>query len=153
MLIELVLMLAAGVGWASLIGNLAARRPRSVVDALKQNRTTLALLVNFAISTGLCWADVPFNFWFWVLIDVAAGLAILNEDNTRDEIAILILYPVAWACYAIGGDVRLYGSSAVVVAQFLLTSPRQEMIAQVRRLFHYLRPPDRADLIVVPRVA
>ena len=148
MFLEAVLWLAAAIGWLSLMVRIGTLRPRTALQALKQNRAAIALLLNFALATALCWSEVPFNFWLWVLIDLAAALAIFNDDMTREEIAINLLFPVAWAAYLIGGEVREWGAAAVVLAQFLLVGLYGEAATSARALWAAHRPSRHADLMV-----
>lgn len=148
MLLEAVLWSAAAIGWLSLMANIGARRPRGAWEALRQNRAAVALLLNFALATTLCWSGVPFNFWLWVLIDVATALAIFNPDMRREEIAINLLFPVGWIAYLIGGEVREWGAAAVVVAQFMLVGVYGEVATKAQSLWAGCRLWRHADLMV-----
>lgn len=102
------------------------------------------LLASLALSTGLDWAQVPFNGAIWVLIDIGVILAILRRGMTHADLAVIALFIPAWAGYLLPDPIRFWLSWSVVVTQFMLTVPKSRPITftTVRRL------KDKADDII-----
>lgn len=87
------------------------------------NRAAIALLASFLICGLLDWSGAQFNFVFWLMMDSAVVLAIIHRTMTYWDVAIIASFIPAWALYLAPDDVRYFGVSVVLVAQFLLTTP------------------------------
>jgi hypothetical protein len=97
------------------------------VSALTGNRTAWALLASVGLCFGFGYAEVPFNFVVWVLIDLAVALTIIRPTMTKADCVILALFIPAWCFYLLPPDTRFWGSFVVVVAQLVLTFPAEAL--------------------------
>jgi hypothetical protein len=94
-----------------------------VVSAITGNRTAWALLASVGLCFAFDYAQVPFNFVVWTLIDLAVVGAIIRPKMTAADCVIIALFVPAWCFYLLPADTRFWGSFVVVVAQLVLTFP------------------------------
>lgn len=133
LLLGAAMWLASGIGLAALVAG---------------NRTAAPLLASFLLASALCWAGVPFNFFFWLVIDVAVILVIARPEMTRADIWIVLLFAPAWALYLMPESPWMWwGTGAVVIAQFMLTVPYARLAAAVKARWRRRRAPRRRDLL------
>ncbi len=116
------------------------------VAARPRNRTPWALLAGVVLCKALDHYGVEFNFLFWWLIDVLVISIIVPIDAgfnirravrhmSRADMSIVLLFPVAWLVYLTPDPWRFYGSTAVVIAQLLLTFPFARFYVRAKENF------------------
>jgi len=103
------------------------------VSVLMGNRTAIPLLASMAFSVALIYAGVPFNFFFWWMIDLAVIFTIICMGMQKREIdmcdfAVIGLFAPAWIAYQMGGEIRFWGSIIVVVMQFAIVFPYRQLM-------------------------
>lgn len=95
----------------------------AVLGAMARNRTAIALLGSVMVCMAMNYAQVPFNFVVWMLIDLVIVLVIIHPKMTKVDCVILALFIPAWCFYLLPADTRFWGTFVVVVAQLTLTFP------------------------------
>lgn len=106
-----------------------------VVSASTGNRTAWALLASVGLCFALSYAQVPFSFILWLMIDLAVVLVIIRPAMTKTDCVIIALFIPAWCFYLLPPDTRFWGSFVVVVAQLVLTFPVEALRAALARLW------------------
>lgn len=103
------------------------------------NATAIPLLISAAIALILDANSVPFNFFFCVGVDLVVSVIICrnlilnHEPVPYNDMLVLALFPTAWTFYVLAdGWLRLWGSTSVVVVQFLLCIPWNRIAAGLR---------------------
>ena len=112
-------------------------------------RSSIPLLLSALLAVAFCRLGVPFNFYFWLVIDCAVIVAIWHEDMTNKDMAIIVLFLPAWINYALtGNEPNFWVSWGIVMAQFGLTLPLEKALSLLRRK-GVAEKPDRFDLLVL----
>lgn len=82
------------------------------------------LIASAALICALTTAEVPFDLFLWVTIDVAVIYAIERTSQVgAAEKAIFALFPPAWVLYHMQPPGWSEAISVIVSLQFLLTVP------------------------------
>jgi hypothetical protein len=98
----------------------AAAVTLGLAAGLRGNRTAWPLLVGALVAHCLAWAGTPFSVKLWVALDLAMMAAIVWAPLSRWAVAILALFPVAWAAYVLPDPCRYMATAGIVSAQFAL---------------------------------
>lgn len=111
----------------------------ALAGAAARNVTAAALLGSFVFSEALCKLGVPFNFVFWVVIDLVVIVFIVRPDMKRRDAAILALFLPIWGFYLLQPEGWSEGVAWLVCVQMLacLPDPRPlgRRIAKFNRTF------------------
>jgi hypothetical protein len=107
----------------------------AVAGTFAGNRTAWALLASVGMCLGLEHFAVPFNFFLWLLIDLAVILIIIRPEMTVADVVVLALFIPAWVSYLLPPEPRFGVSMAVVIAQLALVFPAETVRRGIVRLF------------------
>jgi hypothetical protein len=109
----------------------------AVLGAATRNRTAMALLASVAVCIALSYAQVPFNFVVWMLLDLVIVLVIIHPKMTKTDCVILALFIPAWCFYLLPADTRFWGTFVIVVVQMALTFPVEAARGVLTKLSHF----------------
>lgn len=111
-------------------------------------RSSIQLLASAVLAISLGVLAVPFNFYFWLMIDLAVIIAIWHEDMSYRDMAIVVLFVPGWVNYALtGSEPYFWISWGIVMAQFCLTLPLERAKQRMSRWVAKLKG-DHFDLLV-----
>ena len=118
----------------------------AVLGAVTRSRTAMALLGSVAACLVMDYAQVPFDFVTWVLIDLLVIAIIIPYEfgdsvktvirrMSKNDIWVVLLFPVAWVAYLTYDPWRYYGSMLVVISQLFLMFPCGSLYTRFRENF------------------
>jgi hypothetical protein len=146
MLLDAIYWIAAALALAGAVYGM--RRARSLSGLLQAaDPVAWALLASAGFCLCARWADLPFIPWLWASVDLVVFAAIawpLLRDWApalyQKELAILVLFPLMWAAYALPEAPAYVFTSIAATAQLLLTLPLRSLWGRVKGVRHL---PDR----------
>jgi signal transduction histidine kinase len=119
----------------------------ALAGAYRHNLTSYALLGSFTFSTGLCWAEVPFNLILWLVVDLVVILFMMRPEMNRRDLVILALFAPIWTLYLAQPTWAPPAVDCLIAAQMLLTFPVRRAHAAVKRWLETIQHHDNMKMV------
>lgn len=153
-MLDLFYWVAAALALAGAVYGL--RRARSLSSLLAAaDPVTWALLASAAFCLFARAVDLPFIASLWFAVDLIVFAVIARPmlwhrtlDGYQKELAILVLFPLMWAAYALPEAAAYVFTSIAATAQLLLTLPLRRLMSRWMRTLNRYEEWTRFDFRV-----